>query len=144
MSERWKSWQLPSPSNMGHSWPWSAVTSVGAPRTTAATARHHKLAGTQRPSTQSWWRANGADLLWKRWRLAEGGARRFWSSWQKWHPLAHGTHHRCCDAQRFFRGGKSGQRCCQCRVPGQSRLRWSRVTPTLWAGVCGSAPDLDF
>ena len=123
----------------------SAVTSVGAlgqPLPQSTEPHCHKLAGTKkRPSTQSWWRANGADLSWAL-ETCGSGARRLWSSWQTWHLLARGMHQRCCDVQRFWRGGRGGQGCWSvlCARAFATSLVVSHTDA--WAGVDGRRPIL--
>ena len=69
----------------GHSWPWTSHSGPQSLRSEhlgqplpLSTEPHCHVAGRKTPSTQSWWRANGAELSWWRWRLAECGARRLW------------------------------------------------------------------
>ena len=97
---------------MEHSWPWTSHSGARSPRSTAATVNGAALPQARRDKE-----AKCAELV------ASERCRLVVVALETWHLLG--------DAQRFWRGGRGGQGCCQSRVPGHPRLCWLRVTPTL-------------
>ena len=140
MSERLKSWQLVFPSSRGHRvgrghhTPERSHFGRSTSDNRSHRQRNHTVTSSPRQRCQvrrACGERTASFILVKRWR------------W-RWRKVEHGGFgvrgRHGIFSQRSWHGGRGGQRCCQCRVPGHSRLRWLRVTPTLGHALMGRRP----